>query len=415
MNTRKRKIKSIDLFAGCGGLMEGFEASGFYNTLAAVEWEKAPCENLKIRLEKKWEYKNFNEIVMRFDIQRTQELFGGWQDDIYGSSRGLDYIVNKNHGIDVIIGGPPCQAYSIAGRVRDENGMRNDYRNYLFESYLEVVKRYNPKMFVFENVPGLLSAKPGDKYIVDIIKQQFEKAGYYILEDLKDAIIDFTEYGVPQNRKRIIIVGLSKVYFEHYKKKLNVFYKEILPNYKSARKMIVRDAISDLPKLYPLNHDIKFNGKRTSYTLPEPFVQNHIARWHSERDKKVFKLLTTDIESGRNEYVSTDKLKALYKEITGKDSNVHKYYVLRWDKPSNLIPAHLYKDGLRHIHPDSEQIRTLTVREAARLQTFSDDYIFYGSNTETYKMIGNAVPPLFSKKLALAIRDFLDKYDKDGK
>ena len=415
MNTRKRKIKSIDLFAGCGGLMEGFEASGFYNTLAAVEWEKAPCENLKIRLEKKWEYKNFNEIVMRFDIQRTQELFGGWQDDIYGSSRGLDYIVNKNHGIDVIIGGPPCQAYSIAGRVRDENEMRNDYRNYLFESYLEVVKRYNPKMFVFENVPGLLSAKPGDKYIVDIIKQQFEKAGYYILEDLKDAIIDFTEYGVPQNRKRIIIVGLSKVYFEHYKKKLNVFYKEILPNYKSARKMIVRDAISDLPKLYPLNHDIKFNGKRTSYTLPEPFVQNHIARWHSERDKKVFKLLTTDIESGRNEYVSTDKLKALYKEITGKDSNVHKYYVLRWDKPSNLIPAHLYKDGLRHIHPDSEQIRTLTVREAARLQTFSDDYIFYGSNTETYKMIGNAVPPLFSKKLALAIRDFLDKYDKDGK
>lgn len=415
MNTRKRKIKSIDLFAGCGGLMEGFEASGFYNTLAAVEWEKAPCENLKIRLEKKWEYKNFNEIVMRFDIQRTQELFGGWQDDIYGSSRGLDYIVNKNHGIDVIIGGPPCQAYSIAGRVRDENGMRNDYRNYLFESYLEVVKRYNPKMFVFENVPGLLSAKPGDKYIVDIIKQQFEKAGYYILEDLKDAIIDFTEYGVPQNRKRIIIVGLSKAYFEHYKKKLNVFYKEILPNYKSARKMIVRDAISDLPKLYPLNHDIKFNGKRTSYTLPEPFVQNHIARWHSERDKKVFKLLTTDIESGRNEYVSTDKLKALYKEITGKDSNVHKYYVLRWDKPSNLIPAHLYKDGLRHIHPDSEQIRTLTVREAARLQTFSDDYIFYGSNTETYKMIGNAVPPLFSKKLALAIRDFLDKYDKDGK
>ncbi|HEQ8957241.1 TPA: DNA cytosine methyltransferase, partial [Streptococcus pyogenes] len=196
---------------------------------------------------------------------------------------------------------------------------------------------------------------------------------------------------------------------------LKEFYEIILPKYKSNRKTTVKDAISDLPKLFPLEHDINFNGRRTSYTLPEPFIQNHVARWHSERDKKVFKLLTTDIESGRNEYVSTEKLKELYMQITGKNSNVHKYYVLRWDKPSNLIPAHLYKDGLRHIHPDSSQLRTLTVREAARLQTFPDDYVFYGSNTETYKMIGNAVPPLFSKKLALALKEFLDKYDQGGK
>lgn len=410
-----KKIKSIDLFAGCGGLLDGFEETELYTTLAAVEWEKAPCKNLRIRLKEKWNYENVEEIVMQFDIQRSDELFEGWNEEKYGKSKGLDYIVNKNGGIDVIIGGPPCQAYSIAGRVRDENGMKDDYRNYLFESYLKVVDRYKPKLFVFENVPGLLSAKPGDKYIVDIIKQQFEEAGYYILEDLKEAIIDFTEYGVPQNRKRIIIVGLRKDYFDNYKEILKEFYEEVLPNYKSDKKVTVRDAISDLPKLFPLNHDIKFNGKRTSYTLPEPFVKNHVARWHSERDKRVFRILTTDIESGRNEYTSTQKLKDLYKEITGKESNVHKYYVLRWNMPSNLIPAHLYKDGLRHIHPDSEQLRTLTVREAARLQTFSDDYIFYGSNTETYKMIGNAVPPLFSKKLALAIRDFLDKYDKGGK
>ena len=415
MNIKQKKIKSIDLFAGCGGLMDGFEQTEFYSTLAAVEWEKAPCENLRIRLKDKWNYENAEEIVMQFDIQRSDELFGGWHEEKYGKSRGLDYIVDRNGGIDIIIGGPPCQAYSIAGRVRDENGMKDDYRNYLFESYLKVVDRYKPKLFVFENVPGLLSAKPGDKYIVDIIKQQFEKAGYYILEDLKDAIIDFTEYGVPQNRKRIIIVGLRKSYFDNYKEALKEFYEEILPQYKTNQTVTVREAISDLPKLFPLDHDIKFNGKRTSYTLPEPFVHNHVSRWHSARDKSVFKLLTTDIESGRNEYISTEQLKELYKEITGKESNVHKYYVLRWNKPSNLIPAHLYKDGLRHIHPDSEQLRTLTVREAARLQTFSDDYIFYGSNTDTYKMIGNAVPPLFSKKLALAIRDFLDKYDKGGK
>lgn len=415
MSKNTNKIKSIDLFAGCGGLMEGFEQSGFYKTLAAVEWEKAPCENLKIRLKDKWKYHNSEEIVMQFDMQRTDELFEGWNEEKYGASKGLDYIVNKNSGIDIIIGGPPCQAYSIAGRVRDENGMKDDYRNYLFESYLKVVKKYSPKLFVFENVPGLLSAKPGDRNIVDIIKEQFEEAGYSILEDLKNAIIDFTEYGVPQNRKRIIIVGLNNFYFDNSNEILKEFYEIILPRYKSSRKTTVKDAISDLPKLFPLDHDIKFNGRRTSYTLPEPFIQNHVARWHSERDKKVFKILTTDIESGRNEYVSTEKLKELYTQITGKNSNVHKYYVLRWDKPSNLIPAHLYKDGLRHIHPDSSQLRTLTVREAARLQTFPDDYVFYGSNTETYKMIGNAVPPLFSKKLALALKEFLDKYDQGGK
>ena len=148
-----KKINTIDLFAGCGGLMDGFEKSNFYDTLACVEWEKSPCENLKKRLKEKWNYNNANEIVMRFDIQRTQELFSGWKNDIeYGNGKGLDNLIGDNK-IDVIIGGPPCQAYSIAGRIRDKDGMKNDYRNYLFESYLKVVNRYKPKFFVFENVP----------------------------------------------------------------------------------------------------------------------------------------------------------------------------------------------------------------------------------------------------------------------
>ena len=127
----------------------------------------------------------------------------------------------------------------------------------------------------------------------------------------------------------------------------------------------------------------------------------------------IFKLLTEDIESGRNEYVSIESLKNLYTERTGKTSNVHKYHVIRWDEPSNLIPAHLYKDGLRHIHPDSSQCRSITVREAARLQTFDDDYIFDGSNVEVYKMIGNAVPPKFAKKLADAVADLIHDYGND--
>ena len=404
-----KKIKSIDLFAGCGGLMDGFEQSGHYKTIAAVEWEKAPCRNLAIRLKSKWKYKDAEQRVLRFDIQRTDELFNGWNDEEYGKSDGLDKLIKAENGIDVIIGGPPCQAYSIAGRIRDENGMKDDYRNYLFESYLKVVDKYMPKAFVFENVPGILSAQPGDRPIIDIIQESFDKAGYYVLEDLKSGIIDFTEYGVPQNRKRIIILGLRRDYFgeEKCKELVEGFYKFNLPKYKFKKKVTVEEAIGDLPKLYPLPEEMKYEGKRISHSLPEPFVPNHVARWQSQRDIGIFKLLTKDIESGRNEYVTTEALKALYTKMTGKNSNVHKYHVIRWDQQSNLIPAHLFKDGLRHIHPDSKQLRTITVREAARLQTFEDDYIFDGSNMDTYKMIGNAVPPLFAKCLANAVNDML--------
>lgn len=406
-----KKIRAIDLFAGCGGLMDGFEQSGHYHTVAAIEWEKAPCANLETRLRDKWGYADAGSRVLRFDIQRTDELFNGWNDSEYGTSEGLDKLVSAEGGIDVIIGGPPCQAYSIAGRVRDENGMRDDYRNYLFESYLKVVDRYKPKAFVFENVPGMLSAKPGDFPIIEVIQKSFEEAGYCLLPDLRDAVLDFTEYGVPQNRKRVIIFGVRKDFFgDQSIQVVENFYKKALPKYKVVQKSTVRDAISDLPKLYPLGEDQKYEGRRIAHSLPEPFVPNHIARWQSNRDMETFRLLTTDIESGRNEYVTADALKELYTKVTGKTSNVHKYHVLRWDEPSNLIPAHLYKDGLRHIHPDSGQLRTITVREAARLQTFADDYIFEGSNVELYKMIGNAVPPLMAKCLANAVNDILREY-----
>jgi DNA (cytosine-5)-methyltransferase 1 len=131
---------------------------------------------------------------------------------------------------------------------------------------------------------------------------------------------------------------------------------------------------------------------------------------HSKRDVETFELLTTDIQTGQNKFASVESLKELYFQITGKRSNIHKYHVLKWNKPSNTIPAHLYKDGLRHIHPDPEQARSITVREAARLQSFDDDFHFLGSLTDQYKMVGNAVPPKFAKAIALALDDFLNKY-----
>ena len=390
--------------------MDGFEQSGKYRTLACVEWELAPCQNLKKRLHDKWGYDNADEMVLRFDIQRTTELFEGWNDEEYGKSEGLDQLVNNGGQVDLIIGGPPCQAYSIAGRIRDENGMRDDYRNYLFESYIKVVKQYKPKAFVFENVPGILSAQPGGVSIIDVIQKSFDEAGYVVLPNLKKALLDFSEFGIPQKRDRIIILGLSKeVYGEEASQLLNRFYTELLPRYKCKKKKTVRDAIGDLPALYPLMFETKIEGRKTSHTYPFPYVENHIPRWHSARDIGIFRKLEKDIEDGHNQYTSIEALKRLYEEETGHTSTVHKYYVLRWNEPSNLIPAHLYKDGLRHIHPDSNQARTVTVREAARLQTFPDDYVFVGSQMDQYKMIGNAVPPAMSKIIADAVWELLFK------
>ncbi len=398
-------INTIDLFAGCGGLSEGFEQSGKYKMLGAVEWESAPTDELRNHLKNKWNMVDADKRVLQFDIQRTDELFMGWDDEKYGCSHGLDELIG-NRKLDVIIGGPPCQAYSIAGRVSDENGMRDDYRNYLFESYLKVVQRYKPRAFIFENVPGILSARPGNGNvkIIDLIQKAFSDAGYAVLDDLSQAIVDMSEYGVPQKRKRIIILGLSK---DFYGNKVNdavqSFYSSYLPRYKVEKKSTVRDAIGDLPKLYPLDEPIRYGRRKLSHSLPQPMINGHISRFHSKRDIKLFHFLEEDINSGRMEYTTSDSLKKLYTELTGKVSNVHKYYVLRWDEPSNLIPAHLFKDGLRHIHPDPEQSRTITVREAARLQTFPDDYQFNCSQTDAFKMIGNAVPPLFAKKVANAV------------
>lgn len=398
-------LNTIDLFVGCGGLSEGFEQSRKYKMIGAVEWEPSPVKELRNHLKNRWGIQDSEERVLQFDIQRTEELFNGWKDKKFGESKGLDALVGKRQ-LDVIIGGPPCQAYSVAGRIRDEHGMREDYRNYLFESYLKVVQHYKPRVFVFENVPGILSAKPGDGSvrIIDLIQKAFADAGYAVLPDLSNAIIDMTEYGVPQNRKRIIILGVSK---EHYGDKAEAmvekFYSSYLPEYKIEKKATVRDAIGDLPKLRPLDEPISYLGRKLSHSVSDPLINGHISRFHNKRDIELFKFLEEDIASGRMKYTSAKSLKTLYTKLTGKTSNVHKYYVLRWDEPSNLIPAHLFKDGLRHIHPDPEQARTITVREAARLQTFPDNYYFNCSQTDAFKMIGNAVPPLFAKKVAYAI------------
>lgn len=398
----------IDIFAGCGGLSEGFKQNPAFNMLAAVEWEKPQVDNLRNHLITNYNMHDANERVIQFDIQRTEELINGWNDDPnYGSHVGLDSIIG-NQNVDLIIGGPPCQAYSVAGRIRDGNGMRNDYRNFLFESYMRLVRHYQPNLFVFENVPGMLSSKPdGTTLVTDLIRNEIINSGYEIIDDLKKyAQFDLSHYGVPQKRKRIIIIGVRNGYKNNIQNALREFYVDILPQYRENTRT-VRDAIADLPPIIPAEEDYSLNGKKYSHIFNEN-ITNHIPRYHNRRDIQIFNTLCEDIESGRNRYITSQALIELYTQMTGRTSNIHKYHVLRWDQPSNTIPAHLYKDGLRHIHPDSTQSRSITVREAARLQTFPDNYEFISSTGDNYKMIGNAVPPLFSEKLANALIGFIN-------
>ena len=386
-----KKYNTIDLFAGCGGLMDGFMQEGSYNTLACVEWESFPCQTIANRLAKKWHHRNANEEVIRFDIQRTEELINGFDDPEYGKHQGLAKLVGENK-VDVIIGGPPCQAYSLAGRIRDPHGMREDYRNYLFESYIRILNHFKPSLFVFENVMGMLSAAPDGTPIVDKIREAFDKAGYLVIDDFKDAVFDVDN------------VLCKKI--------LDEFYNVLMPLYKKkAKPRTVRSAIGDMPAIFPRKEVLKKEGHKYSHQpIDGNGMMNHIPRFHSERDQKIFTMLAEDIESGRNQYVSTDSLKELYTKMTGKKSNIHKYYVLRWNEPSNTIPAHLYKDGMRHIHPDPAQARSITVREAARLQTFADDFEFLGPMMAQYKMIGNAVPSDFAKIIAKGVKEIMTKY-----
>lgn len=405
-------ITYIDLFAGCGGLSDGFESTQKYKGLAHIEWEKAPSETLIKRLKSKWGVNDSDKKVLVFDIQKTNDLLHGWNNSQYKSSIGLLKTISPITKLDILIGGPPCQAYSIAGRVRDTNGMHDDYRNFLFESYIKIMEALNPDIFVFENVPGILSAMPGGIPIIKRIKDSFDNAGYVTLDNFEDALFDLSNFGVPQKRSRVIIIGLRKQSFSkigNLQATLKSFYTQLRLEATEESKKTAQEALKGLDKFYP-NPPSSEKTKFSHYPITSSHY-NHYPRFHNNRDIEIFRLLSEDLHSENRKYSSAEALKKLYTERTGKISQVHKYNVINPNQPSNTIPAHLYKDGLRHIHWDPEQARSITVREAARLQTFDDDFEFLGSMGDQFKMIGNAVPPLFARKLALSLTKLIKLRD----
>lgn len=412
----KKKYTFIDLFAGCGGLSEGFLKTRRFSALAHVEWEKPMIDTLRNRLVTAWHetVASAKKKAILFDIQRTDELINGnWSEDSiekYGKDndetvikRGLKGVIGRKH-VDLIIGGPPCQAYSIHGRATDKDSMNNDYRNYLFESFCKVVDAFRPNIFVFENVGGLLSAKPGGIPVRDRIFNAFTQIGYQIRtpEEMPRALYDAADFNVPQHRPRVIILGIRK----DSDLELNDLYTSI-ENERSANiKLTVKDAIGHLPALYPLEQPIKVGRIIHSHQYnPDPSITQHEARNHGPRERAIFK----EWVDGKMNHISHKDMIKYYYEKTGHKTLYQKYKSLEWDKPSHTVVAHLSKDGYMFIHPDSKQARSITIREAACLMTFPLDFQFLGSTPYNYKMIGNAVPVNFASAIAKGIYKTLDK------
>jgi len=403
---KKKEYTFIDLFAGCGGLSEGFYRDGF-KALAHVEFDKYACQTLRTRM-RHYGYAEPEKEVIEHDIT-DPEIIGL-----------IDHAV-EGRSVDIIIGGPPCQAYSSAGRARDINGMQNDPRNFLFESYVRILNHYLPKMFVFENVSGILTANvKGESIIHKVFDALGEK--YQVILDPQMMLLNSANYGVPQIRNRVIIIGIRKdVTFDVrdvYSRIRKTHYDPEMPENKrkGLKKFVsVQEAISELPIVLPGEGKTKqeFNYSRNNEFLrlisPEgnTVLMDHICRKHNETDRERYRAMAANHWTFEELLSERPDLRHDVPRVFGNS-----YVVQWWDMPSKTIIAHLHKDGNQFIHPDPNQARTLTVREAARLQSFPDDFVFEGSRGAQYKQIGNAVPCLFAEAIAKAVRESLNEIEK---
>lgn len=403
----------IDLFAGAGGLSEGFIREGFY-PVAHVEMNKEAADTLKTRLA--FHYLDENNNVSRYysylknDITRD-ELWNSIPENLISSVINCE-ITNKTVGnifdtidkqpearnIDVIIGGPPCQAYSLVGRSRDPNRMSGDKRNYLFRHYADFLVRYKPKFFVFENVLGLLTA--GNKKYLNEMLSLFEKIGYSA--DYK--VLNAEEYGVLQRRRRVIIIGRKG------KSKFEFPELETIENNWQVKK----DLFADLPNLIPGQemNIAKYTKKINVYQQATEtrngidFTTQHITRQHNERDLEIYSI-AIDKWLNKKERLKYNDLPKRLQSHNNTEAFLDRYKVVDPLGHSHTVVAHISKDGHYYIYPDSKQIRSISVREAARIQSFPDDYFFEGGRTAAFKQIGNAVPPLMAQALAIGLKHLI--------
>ena len=423
----------LDLFSGAGGLSEGFFRVGA-TFVGHVEMDMHASNTLRTRTAY-WKLKKENKLNIYHDyLLKNIDRDKLWEladiidsKDVINEAIGddtFDYITKtvketmKDKGIekvDLIIGGPPCQAYSVVGRARMKEAVVEDPRNFLYKYYVRFLEKFTPKMFIFENVPGIFSAANG-KHFADI-KTAINKAGYHM--EHRELIA--SDYGVLQARKRIIMVGwkLPKKDMSlseeerHLKYKYPVF-EEIVNKY------IVNDVLKDLPATKPakmIEGEDKYAASTNQYLIDsnireEGFniLTQHETRMHNDRDIKIYKeaIKAWDTKKERLCYSELNSRRPDLCTHKNTTSFTNRFNVIKGDMPaSHTILAHMAMDGHYYIHPDKKQHRSLSVREAARLQSFPDDFYFEGPRTAQFRQIGNAVPPKMAEQIAKKIKEIL--------
>jgi len=373
-----RNPSVLDLFAAPGGLSDGFKEAG-YRIVAVVDNDKWGCETLS---------HNFGPdgtIVIQADIEKIMV-------------RGR---------VDVVVGGPPCQSFSLVGRpkinhlTRYNNRKRfiDDRRNRLYKHFVKIVDAVRPQFFAMENVPGMVSFRDGK--IKDQIAEDFRNIGY----DTNFRILNSADYGVPQIRRRAVFIG-NRINVDNPFPTITHF-DPLKKSQATKSYQTVFDAVADLPSLqtgqgedeidYPPVYVLTAYQKWAREGSAK--VYNHVARRHNDRDRHLFRML----QPGQRMIDLPKDLRPYRWDIFAD-----KIRKQRWDRPSTAIVAHMQKDGLMYVHPDGKQARTFTPREAARLQSFRDRFRFIGPMTQQFKQIGNAVPPLVAKAIAVAMKPFLE-------
>lgn len=418
-------LSYIDLFAGAGGLSEGFIQSG-YRPIAHVEMNEHASKTIETRiayyyLKEKGKLKIYYqyekgqitreqllELVPKDELKAVinKEMSASTIKDIFETidtikiEKGIDQV-------DVIIGGPPCQAYSLVGRAQSSHmlvPMEEDPRNELYKMYVQFLKKYKPRMFVFENVAGIKTARGGQAF--KNLQKYMRSVGY----EIDSQELNAREFGVLQSRKRVIIVGWLKGTGYEY------------PSFEViCSKAQVWDLLGDLTALRPgIGSDmygitdmrrVKKYAKDNGIRQKDDVLTGHIARPHTAQDIEIYKR-TIDLwfKNEQHERLKYDDLPEELKTHKNRTSFIDRFKVVEGDMNyCHTILAHLSKDGHYFIHPDIDQHRSITVREAARLQSFPDNYYFEGPRTSQFVQVGNAVPPMMAKVIADKIKEQLTK------
>lgn len=410
----------LDLFAGAGGLSEGFLRAG-YTPIAHVEMNQDACNTLRTRsiyyylaqhgslplyydylagkITRDVLYSSVPVEVLSGVINYTMSI--GTMETLYTK---IELLMNtqRTENVDIIVGGPPCQAYSVVGRARSHDSMKSDPRNFLYKTYIMVLERFSPQLFVFENVPGLLTANEG-KYFADM-REAFSKAGY----EISHQVLNAKDFGVLQNRRRVILIG--------WKKGSGKLYPEFAP---SKSSFTVNDIFCDLPSLQAGETSGKYKKGRFGRYLTNTGIRKssdvltwHCARPNIDRDREIYRHAIRAWNNNKKRIKYTDLPEVLCTH-NNREAFLDRFKVVAADLPSShTVVAHISKDGHYFIHPDIEQARSLSVREAARIQSFPDDFYFEGSRTAAFTQIGNAVPPLMAEGIAIELKKQLEAYNE---